>query len=309
MSKFLIWLEPNNGWTASKDLDGIEYNDTGLCNRVLHWEIAYEINRKLNFQYTILVEKEYWPELDFIDLPNTTALPKSELPRDSMPLSFKKATSILRNSSNISIKDVNWHSNFGYKILASFYGNTNFSHPLSLIKLKDLSIESHIKESVKDVIGLHIRRNSGVAFKEEDLNTLLPEVKYQYLRFRENNPPVKEDYIRYIKDDLYFNVIDSILQTNPTQKFYISCDLPYTLYSYYKSRYGDAIITKENLLAGVEESSATLSNIIDLFALSFCKSIIKSNGSSWSDFAQFYNNQPAVYVEEPIENSIKKNLF
>ena len=222
MSKFLIWLEPNNGWTASKDLDGIEYNDTGLCNRVLHWEIAYEINRKLNFQYTILVEKEYWPELDFIDLPNTTALSKSELPRDSMPLSFKKATSILRNSSNISIKDVNWHSNFGYKILASFYGNTNFSHPLSLIKLKDLSIESHIKESVKDVIGLHIRRNSGVTFKEEDLNTLLPEVKHQYLRFRENNPPVKEDYIRYIKDDLYFNVIDSILQTNPMQKFYIS---------------------------------------------------------------------------------------
>ena len=85
--------------------------------------------------------------------------------------------------------------------------------------------------------------------------------------------------------------------------------MSYTLYSYYKSRYGDAIITKENLLAGVEESSATLSNIIDLFALSFCKSIIKSNGSSWSDFAQFYNNQPAVYVEEPIENSIKKNLF
>ena len=305
MSRFLIWLEPNNGWAASKDLDGIEYNDTGLCNRVLHWEIAYEINRKLNFQYNILVEREYWPELDFIDLPNTIALPQCELPRDSMPLSFKKATSILRNSTNISMKDVNWHSNFGYKILASFYGNTNFYHPLSLIKLKDLSIESYIKESVEDVIGLHIRRNSGVAFKEEDLDTLLPEIKDRYVRFRKNNPPVKEDYIRYIKDNLYFNVIDGMLRTNPTQKFYISCDLPHNLYSYYKDKYGDAIITKEDLLASIGESSTTLNNIIDLFALSFCKFVIKSNKSSWSDFAQFYGNRSAAHVTEFFEKGIK----
>lgn len=305
MSRFLIWLEPNNGWAASKDLDGIEYNDTGLCNRVLHWEIAYEINRKLNFRYNILVEKEYWPELDYINLPNTIALPQSELPQDSRPLSFKKATSILRNGSEASIEDINWHSNFGYKILASFYGDTNFFHPLSLIELKDFTIESHIKESVKDVVGLHIRRNSGVTFKEEDLSTLLPEIKDQYLRFRKNNPPVKEDYIRYIKDELYFSIIDGILQINPMQKFYISCDLPYNLYSYYKNKYGDTIITKEDLLASVEESSATLSNIVDLFALSFCKFVVKLNRSSWSDFAQFHSSRLAAYVKEPFEKSIK----
>lgn len=305
MSKFLIWLEPNSGWVAGKDQDGVEYNDTGLCNRVLHWEIAYEINRKLNFQYNILVEKEYWPELDYINLPNTIALPQSELPHDSRPLSFKKATSILRNGSKASIEDANWHSNFGYKILASFYGDINFFHPLSLIELKDSTIESHIKESVKDVVGLHIRRNSGVTFKEEDLDTLLPKIKDQYLRFRKNNPPVKEDYIRYIKDKLYFSIIDGILQINPVQKFYISCDLPYNLYSYYKDKYGDTIITKEDLLASIEESSATLSNIVDLFALSFCKFVVKSNRSSWSDFAQFHSSRLAAYVKEPFEKSIK----
>jgi hypothetical protein len=320
MSKSLIWLEPNSGWVAGKDQDGIEYNDTGLCNRVLHWEIAYEINRKLDFQYSILVEKEYWPELDYINLPNTVALPQSELLQDSVPLSFKKATSILRNGSEVFIKDINWHSNFGYKILASFYGDTSFFHPLSLIKLKDLSIENHIKKNVKNVVGLHIRRNSGVTFKEEDLNTLPLEIKEQYLRFRKNNPPVKEDYIRYIKDDLYFSVIENLLKIDPTQKFYISCDLPYALYSYYKDKYGNAIITKEDLLIGIGENSATLCNIIDLFALSSCKFIIKSNRSSWSDFAQFYSSQLAAYVTEPFEKSIKlkylktaqnqkKNLF
>lgn len=305
MGRSLIWLEPNSGWLAGKDQDGIEYNDTGLCNRILHWEIAYEINQKLNFKYTILVEKEYWPELDYINLPNTIALPQSELPQDSIPLSFKKATSILRNGSKAFAEDVNLHSNFGYKILASFYGDTNFFHPLSLIELKDSTIESHIKESVRDVVGLHIRRNSGVTFKEEDLSTLLPEIKDRYLKFRKNNPPVKEDYIRYIKDELYLSIIDGILQINPMQKFYISCDLPYNLYSYYKDRYGDTIITKEDLLASIEESSATLSNIVDLFALSFCKLIVKSNRSSWSDFAQFHSSRLAAYVKEPFEKSIK----
>jgi hypothetical protein len=236
-------------------------------------------------------------------------------------LSFEKVTSILRNSSKAFTEDVNLHSNFGYKILRSFYGDTNFFHPLSLIKLKDLSIESHIKESMKDVIGLHIRRSSGVTFKEKDLSTLPSEIKHQYLRFRENNPSTKGDYIKYIKDDFYFNVIEDILQINPAQKFYISCDLPYPLYSYYKSKYENAIITKEDLLIDVEKDSVTLSNIIDLFALSFCKFIIKSNRSSWSDFAESYNNRLAAYVTEPFassirvkylnsnQNNIKKNLF
>jgi len=300
MNKSLIWLEPNDGWVA-----GIEHNDTGLCNRVLHWEIAYEINRKLDFQYSILVEKEYWPELDYVDLPNTIALPQSELPQDSIPLSFEKVASILKNDSKAFAEDVNLHSSFGYKILGSFYGDTNFFHPLSLIKVKDLSIEAYIKESVKGLVGVHIRRNSGVTFKEGDLDTLPFEIKEQYLRLRKNNPPTRGDYIRYIKDDLYFRVIDNILQVNPAQKFYISCDLPYHLYSYYKSRYGDTVITKEDLLVNVEKDSVTLSNIIDLFALSFCKFIIKSNKSSWSDFAQFYNSRLAAYVTEPFEKSIK----
>lgn len=309
MDRFLVWLDPNKGWIAGKDVDGNEYNDTSLCNRILHWEVAYDISKRTNFQYKILVEKEYWPELEFIDLPNTVALSQNELPHGSIPLSFKKAAFIIKNGSEASTKSTNWYSDFGYKILASFYGDTNFFHPLSLIKLKDLSIETHIKERVKDAVGLHIRRNSGVTFKEEDLNTLPLEIKEQYLRFRKNNPPVKEDYIRYIKDDLYFSVIENLLKTDPTQKFYISCDLPYNLYSYYKKKYGDAIITKKDLLTTVEGSFATLSNIIDLFALSSCKFIIKSNRSSWSDFAQFYNNRLAAYVTEPFEKSIKSKYL
>jgi hypothetical protein len=37
-------------------------------------------------------------------------------------------------------------------------------------------------------------------------------------------------------------------------------------------------------------------NIVDLFSLSFCKFLVKSNKSTWSDFAQLYSDTPFVNV-------------
>ena len=34
----LRWVEPFGGWEADTE-------DTGLCNRIFHWEVAYEINK------------------------------------------------------------------------------------------------------------------------------------------------------------------------------------------------------------------------------------------------------------------------
>jgi hypothetical protein len=35
----LRWLEPFGGWRGFT-------TDTGLCNRIFHWEVAYEINKQ-----------------------------------------------------------------------------------------------------------------------------------------------------------------------------------------------------------------------------------------------------------------------
>ena len=306
MRNSLIWIEPNGGWTSNKDEDGIEYNDTGLCNRVLHWEIAYKINEKAGFNYNIVVEEEFWPEYDLITLPNTLALNQESISTESIPLSFEKATSILRSDDfNLDLTK-NYRSDFGYKTLVSFYDELYFFHPLAHIELKSSFIKDYLKKVTKDVVGIHIRRNSGVSYKEEDLSYLTPGLKEEYIKFRSNSAQVKG--LSYIKDEVYFNVIDNILKINPSQKFYLSCDLPYELFSYYKDRYGFSIITKEDIMPEilkVEKESKTLNNLVDLFALSYCKFLIKSNNSSWSDFAQFYKNQPATYVKDHFERVIK----
>jgi hypothetical protein len=50
-------------------------------------------------------------------------------------------------------------------------------------------------------------------------------------------------------------------------------------------------------------------NIVDLFALSFCCFLIKSNRSTWSEFAMYYRRQPSVYVTESWENKIKPKFM
>ena len=60
----LRWVEPFGGW--SKDTE-----DTGLCNRIFHWEVAYDISKNNNFDYQIILEEKYWPEFKLIDLPKT----------------------------------------------------------------------------------------------------------------------------------------------------------------------------------------------------------------------------------------------
>ncbi len=60
----LRWVEPFGGWEADTE-------DTGLCNRIFHWEVAYEINKNNNFDYHIILEEKYWPEFKLIDLPQS----------------------------------------------------------------------------------------------------------------------------------------------------------------------------------------------------------------------------------------------
>lgn len=68
--KTLRWCDSyrsQGGWA------GQNY-DTGLCNRILHWELAYLINKAKDFSHTIILEELYWPEFKLLSIPNTKAI-------------------------------------------------------------------------------------------------------------------------------------------------------------------------------------------------------------------------------------------
>jgi hypothetical protein len=310
--KTITWVEDNNIW--------MNY-DTSFGNRVINWEVAYHISNILNPPYQILVENKEWPETNnFILLPNTVLVNDLKVKSETFNKDYIKLDeikSILKNDLDI----VN-HNHLYFKIdyttynmipefsdhLAILYKNK--IRPLSHIKIKNYLIDDFLKKITKDLIGIHIRRGNGVHYEKEDLIDLPEIVKSKYIAYRKSNEFGGESY-SYIKDSTYYEIIDNFLKLNPNQKFYLSTDLPYNLIYYFKEKYANNIITKEDLIPQIvhylphtndkiinDVDSLIIDDMVDIFSLSYCKFLIKSEYSTWSDFAQLYRNQPYSIITE-----------
>lgn len=324
LDKSLCWIDDNNGWNDF---------DTGFCNRVVNWEVAYYLKEKFNEDHQILLDREQWPEInDFIFLPNTTLKSnlkhvteksRSILISPETIFDFNNEKHKISNTNHIyyvfdyekkDINNENQTPKFVSLLNKEYY---NKIRPLSHIKIKNHLIEDFLIKLTKDVVGIHIRRGNGVTYENDDLVDLPTSVKNAYIEYRKIKRTDNCNYF-YIKDRLYYDIIDNILKINPSQKFYISTDLPYGLISYYKEKYGDNIILKDDIINKInqfleftndsidgKDKKITVFNMVDLFALSFCKFMIKSTSSTWSNFASLYRNQPFSFPENSILNIIK----
>ena len=173
----LRWREP---WGGSMSPE-----DTGLCNRLFHWEIAYGLCKANDFKFNILLEENYWPELQYIELPYTRGVHHDEL-RDekynyvsskfykgTTPITYKKLKQMSDKKNyklNIS-KD--YYSNFGFHFIDEFSDfdedtGALLSRPSQLITLQDQFLEMFIKKYTEKTVGLHIRRWPTGVFRDED---------------------------------------------------------------------------------------------------------------------------------------------
>jgi hypothetical protein len=295
MSGILKWVEPHRGSGY------ITNEDTGLCNRIYHWELGYQIAKINNMK--IEVQKMWWPELEFLNLPLTSCVDKSdsEFINDSYPFD----SNVIRHCGFKLDSTENWFPVDGWAFnrfhLDYFDNKYHLKRPIQLIKIKDAKLNYLIENAVIGKIGIHIRRLWGVQGK------LFPN--------GENGIYTDVDNRVYIK------FIESILKVNPEQKFYLSTDLPlgkvgFLLDNYDISTYKD-IVKKYNFK--IKDSSIrdkivnyrdnvikqnTLKDIVDLFGLAFCSYLIVHPQSTWSDFAFLYRKKP--YVTPDIDNI---NLF
>ena len=310
--------------------------DTSFGNRVVNWEIAYYLKEALGKGHRILMEKREWPEVtnDFIFLPDTSLAQNIDQKVAATPEIKEVQENFCHHMYIVNqLADSNHltytfdFSGFNEKdeLLTATFINTlqtkyqNKLRPLSYIKIKNYLVEDYLKEVTKDAIGIHLRRGSGVTYDKDKLEIKSSNIKESYLDFRSKIYMYNHEGYPYINDNVYFNIIDNFLKINPDQKFYISTDLPFHLISYYIERYGKNVIFKETIIDKVQEllrlsgdsintdeKKLTVYNMVDLFALSFCKFLIKSNTSTWSLFAEEYRKQPSIISEESWDNIIKQ---
>jgi hypothetical protein len=330
----LRWVEPFGGWVKTTE-------DTGLCNRIFHWEVAHEINKNNNFDYHIILEEKYWPEYKLIELPKTKFFTNIEGdPYDleklkfiavydtvnneidmAEPLSYDKIAKMFGEDSCKLETGGHYYSNFGYKELSDLYPKETVAmmdRPLKEIKLRYKSVEESIKYQVKDAVGIHIRRGNGIPYDEDDLNSIPEEVRDRYKLVKRVTRYQSDHFYSFHRDELYFNIMDNILELNPNQKFYISSDLPNEIMEYFYERYRNNLIDKNSILnivydyvitAGLKKSELeygnVVENLVDLFSLSFCKFLIKVPTSTWSTFAENYVKKGSAFVTDDW-NEIKK---
>jgi hypothetical protein len=282
MYKTLRWCEPFGGWGPHHrhydDLLEGEYSyDTGLCNRILHWEIAYDLLKRCNFEYDILLPKIYWPELELLELPNTKSIyfgyqnsindwfPEEENLKfktvfdtqldyigKSFPIDVKYIENLYSNY-DIYLNHDHLYSDFGFLKLKDLYEISLKMkldyRPLSLIKLKHKFVRNLIEKTTKNLIGIHIRRSNGVCYTDGDVNSFNDSnLSNLYLEIRNNKYDKKHQAYTFISDDYYFKIIENILKMNSSEKFYISCDLPHEFLNPYYERYGNRIVTNDKIL-------------------------------------------------------------
>jgi hypothetical protein len=302
---FKIWLEANE-WP---ELKLIHLPNTFTDHRLGNLEDAVYNTKyeKLRFKTVIDPDSQSVYFADRLDMNALKAVVKSD----------KQA-----------LVENHYYSDFGYTTLHSMlhdneglfceYNDNIFQRPLTKIELRHTYIKDLISEGTYDTIGIHMRRFNGVTATNDDLKTFRDKKMEKVYKEISKNKLVKENYT-FWSDDKYFEIIEKILKINPNQKFYISHDLPDVFLEAYIQRFGDRIIDRRFFTLPVNaylqscgfnleefrRNGNAINNIIDLFALSYCPILIPNRDSTWSEFAQYYNNSSGDKPVMPIDWSVE----
>lgn len=309
IGKFLI-REPWNG-------GGIFPKDTGLCNRLFHWEICEFINKKNNGLFQMIIEDDFWPEKEFIDLPNANFLSKSNLHShfENNEIKYSEYKKIDLNHLEKMIKtsdfqlnlNQNYQSSFGYNHIWDVYKTCYdlIDRPIKNITIKNTNIQWEIANMMQDVVGIHIRWGYGVN-KPKEITEYIKKFPIDLPNLEMHSENKLYDYV---DEKEYINLIREILKYNKNQKFYISCDLGEESLVHIKQQFKENILTYKDVIRRIiynfvhkdlsqfNTDYQNIVNIIDLFSLAYCGIFYRYPNSSWSDFAQIYRDVPTESID------------
>lgn len=310
--------------------DPISKNDSGFGSRLISWGYAHYLNLLSNFKYKILIDGNHWPEVKYLNLPNTEII--------TSPHSESKLIELQLLSNLVDVRII--RSKFGGDKLMEDFCKSNLDkfcevddwtivdwfnyevNPLDVLPdiLKDVSfkyldLNEYFKTTFGNYVGVHIRRGFGIWTTKNDFDSIPDSAKKYYLNINKErqywrnseDSPNKTYRQRFIRDKCYYEIFDKILGIKSNQKFYISTDIPIKALDYYKDKYN--IVTRKEFFNNFysrfygkhnklfdNESLHVLAYLFDFFALCNTKMLILSQGSSWSMCAKEYSSKSAYII-------------
>lgn len=262
--------------------------DTGLCNRLLHWELVYSMVQHTHGDHQIVCLDQHWFELDFIQLPETQLIGfyEGRLESPTVPFHSSKYYDLVKFNYIFDIKKntmslpekitdemvVKMHEKGSYKLPNKDHFITDFDWKLthaftedvaeynlhdkifpewglSQMKFIDHELDEYIKNYASKYIGIHLRRGAGVKKTQEQINKTDPHTR-KFFAETEADKYISSVYRFYENEEIY-KFIDRALQIDGEQKFYISTDLPPSSLTFLKERYGKKILSRQELVANM----------------------------------------------------------
>jgi len=234
--------------------------DTGWGNRFIIWKYGYVLNSVNDFEFDLVVEKDGWPEIEYLDMPHVKSYPVS-------------GSWVTEKAIKVLDKTKNWY--FDENIFYTEGGNLveEYNIPVQDIKLKDRELDTIIRKKLKNSVGIHIR------FKRWKLSN---NVELGSICDYQRNPAPLFDYC------------DSLL--GEVNNFYISTDLIRQHLPDYKNSDNTFLSEFYNRYNTIDYSdicevdNKTMRDVIDLYSLIYCDTFLIGQ-STWSGFVKEYREQ------------------
>lgn len=304
---------------------------TGFGDKLIYWAFGQYISTSV-LNSELLVPNYFWPELLFLNLPNTSSIEisSSEVRNTYKKISlndFKILSGIKKNNdSKIEYKNIGkYYFDFSMrdisKLKINYHQYDHLFNGISRIKFKNEQVNQYVEKNFSDIISIHLRRglftnasSSQIYLKELIDNLGIEKVKNYYgdenfIMFQKQKDAILSFEIP--PDSFYFYLIDKIIYKNPQQKIYISTDLPHKLIAHYIKKYPNNVVTKETYLNEflnffhndlnqekkynyIFPPSQVISDLLDFFVLGNSKMMISSGRSQWSFIAKKYRKKIVI---------------
>jgi len=291
-----------------------QLNDTGLCNRLLCWELLKIINHIHDDKFEVIIDIQQNPETNnCFELENTTVLNTDTINFDEyLPITDEMIQDIV--DGKLKLEDKNYYTDFTQRQISDFLPNYT-KRFISNLEFKHKDINKDIRDIIKHSIGIHIRRGRGVKINNGnsiDLNLFEGwnhDILSEYIRLKVKDMPAWKFYkFDFIKYEVYFEKIDLISEKSPYQKFYISHDLHDNDFQRWIDRYPDNLIFKNqfyDLLSGWEiPLELHTKNFLDLYCLSNTRELFKTSLSTWSELACDYTGKFGIDINSTSDENI-----
>lgn len=296
-------------------------NDTGLCNRLLVWELVKIVNHIHDNNFEVVIDINQNPETNnCYSLEDTTVLDIRKINFDEyVPLTDKIIQDIIDGNLKLDTSK-DYFTDFSKRQICDFFSGKYPTRFISGLKFIHNDINEQIQNVVKGAIGIHVRRGRGVRIhRDNTINLDLFEgwnhdILSEYVRMKVKDKPAWKFYqFDFITDDVYFEKIDLILEKNPNQKFYISHDLKDEYFERWVERYPNNIILKSDfydLLSNWEiPLELNTKNFIDLYALCNTRHIFTVPQSTWSELACDYNDKKGIDITSISKKDLLNKVY